>query len=55
MRDPRLIYSLQVDQQLKDGVRMLQSQAHLKDGVIHLCHTSCVRFARVISLSCGGR
>lgn len=30
-----------IDQQLKDGVRMLQSQAHLKDGVIHLCHTSC--------------
>ncbi|KAI0735039.1 PLC-like phosphodiesterase [Earliella scabrosa] len=30
-----------IEQQLNDGVRMLQSQAHLKDGVIHLCHTSC--------------
>ncbi|KAH9858064.1 PLC-like phosphodiesterase [Lenzites betulinus] len=30
-----------ITQQLNDGVRMLQSQAHNKSGVIHLCHTSC--------------
>lgn len=36
-----------VTQQLNDGVRMLQSQAHNKDGMIQLCHTSCVRDARV--------
>ncbi|KAG6866055.1 hypothetical protein C0991_009152 [Blastosporella zonata] len=27
--------------QLNDGVRMLQVQAHLQNGVIELCHTSC--------------
>ncbi len=36
-----------VTQQLNDGVRMLQSQAHNKNGVIELCHTSCVRLTRV--------
>lgn len=30
-----------ITQQLNDGVRMLQSQAHNKSGVIELCHTSC--------------
>ncbi|OSD03202.1 PLC-like phosphodiesterase [Trametes coccinea BRFM310] len=30
-----------ITQQLNDGVRMLQSQAHNSNGVIHLCHTSC--------------
>ncbi|TFK94418.1 PLC-like phosphodiesterase [Polyporus arcularius HHB13444] len=30
-----------ITQQLNDGVRMLQSQAHNKNGVIELCHTSC--------------
>ncbi|OCH96420.1 PLC-like phosphodiesterase [Obba rivulosa] len=30
-----------VTQQLKDGVRMLQMQAHNQSGVIQLCHTSC--------------
>lgn len=30
-----------VTQQLTDGVRMLQMQAHNSSGVIHLCHTSC--------------
>jgi hypothetical protein len=30
-----------VTQQLKDGIRMLQSQVHNKNGVIQLCHTSC--------------
>jgi hypothetical protein len=30
-------------QQLTDGIRMLQIQAHnASDGTIHLCHTSCV-------------
>ncbi|KAH0590970.1 PI-PLC X domain-containing protein [Termitomyces sp. J132] len=27
--------------QLNDGIRMLQVQAHLQNGVIRLCHTSC--------------
>ncbi|TFK36919.1 PLC-like phosphodiesterase [Crucibulum laeve] len=27
--------------QLNDGIRMLQMQAHLQDGNIRLCHTSC--------------
>ncbi|KAH9944272.1 PLC-like phosphodiesterase [Epithele typhae] len=30
-----------ITQQLNDGVRMLQSQAHNKSGTIELCHTSC--------------
>ncbi|KAI0825002.1 PLC-like phosphodiesterase [Trametes gibbosa] len=30
-----------ITQQLNDGVRMLQSQAHNQNGVIRLCHTSC--------------
>ncbi|KAJ7246298.1 PLC-like phosphodiesterase [Mycena haematopus] len=30
-----------VTQQLTDGVRMLQMQAHNQSGVIQLCHTSC--------------
>ncbi|KAL1951400.1 hypothetical protein VTO73DRAFT_549 [Trametes versicolor] len=33
-----------ITQQLNDGVRMLQSQAHNQSGVIHLCHTSCGLF-----------
>ncbi|KAI0756866.1 PLC-like phosphodiesterase [Daedaleopsis nitida] len=33
-----------IEQQLNDGVRMLQSQAHLKNSVIELCHTSCGLF-----------
>ncbi|CDO75487.1 hypothetical protein BN946_scf184935.g23 [Trametes cinnabarina] len=33
-----------ITQQLNDGVRMLQSQAHLSNGVIHLCHTSCTLY-----------
>lgn len=32
-----------VTQQLNDGVRMLQVQAHTKGTTIQLCHTSCVR------------
>ncbi|CAE6493370.1 unnamed protein product [Rhizoctonia solani] len=31
-----------VTQQLTDGIRMLQVQAHLQNGVIRLCHTSCL-------------
>jgi hypothetical protein len=31
-----------VEQQLNDGIRLLQMQAHLENGVIRLCHTSCV-------------
>ncbi|KAJ7689923.1 PLC-like phosphodiesterase [Mycena rosella] len=30
--------------QLGLGVRLLQAQAHLNDGVIHFCHTSCDLF-----------
>lgn len=30
-----------ITQQLNDGVRLLQSQAHNNNGVIQLCHTSC--------------
>lgn len=30
-----------VTQQLNDGIRMLQMQAHNKNGTIELCHTSC--------------
>ena len=33
-----------VSQQLKDGIRMLQMQAHNQDGTIQLCHTACVCF-----------
>ncbi|KAJ6503304.1 PLC-like phosphodiesterase [Mycena vitilis] len=31
-----------VTQQLTDGVRLLQMQAHNSSGVIQLCHTSCI-------------
>lgn len=31
-----------VTQQLNDGIRMLQLQAHNNGGTIQLCHTSCV-------------
>jgi hypothetical protein len=31
-------------QQLNDGIRMLQMQAHLQNGQIRLCHTSCALF-----------
>jgi hypothetical protein len=30
-----------ITQQLNDGIRMLQMQAHNSSGEIHLCHTSC--------------
>jgi len=33
-----------VTQQLNDGIRMLQMQAHNQTGVIQLCHTNCVLF-----------
>jgi hypothetical protein len=33
-----------IPQQLKDGVRMLQMQAHNNSGVIQLCHTTCVLY-----------
>lgn len=31
--------NLDVTQQLNDGIRMLQGQVHLKDNVIHYCHS----------------
>ncbi|KAA1468038.1 PLC-like phosphodiesterase [Dentipellis sp. KUC8613] len=33
-----------ITQQLNDGIRMLQMQAHNLNGVIQLCHTSCALF-----------
>ncbi|KAF8665457.1 hypothetical protein AX16_000475 [Volvariella volvacea WC 439] len=33
-----------ITRQLDDGIRLLQSQAHLENGVITLCHTSCALF-----------
>jgi len=33
-----------ITQQLNDGIRMLQMQAHNQSGVIRLCHTSCSLF-----------
>jgi hypothetical protein len=27
--------------QLNDGVRMLQGQTHIQNGIVHYCHTSC--------------
>jgi len=33
-----------VTQQLTDGVRMLQMQAHNQSGTIQLCHTSCLLY-----------
>ncbi|KIX95948.1 uncharacterized protein Z520_08203 [Fonsecaea multimorphosa CBS 102226] len=32
---------LDVETQLNDGIRMLQFQAHLQNGTMELCHTSC--------------
>lgn len=37
-------FVLVVTQQLNDGIRMLQMQAHLSDSVLHLCHTSCILY-----------
>lgn len=37
-----VLISAQVTQQLTDGVRMLQMQAHNNSGDIYLCHTACV-------------
>jgi len=33
-----------ITQQLNDGIRMLQMQAHNNNGIIQLCHTSCSLF-----------
>lgn len=33
-----------VTQQLTDGVRLLQNQVHLQNGVLRLCHTSCLLY-----------
>jgi hypothetical protein len=30
-----------VTQQLSDGIRMLQGQAHYVNGTLYYCHTSC--------------
>ena len=44
-----------VKQQLNDGIRMLQMQAHNANGTIRLCHSSCVshfsEFVTVIVLN----
>ncbi len=31
-----------VTNQLNAGIRFLQGQTHLKNGVLHMCHTSCL-------------
>jgi len=36
--------TIDIPTQLGMGVRLLQAQAHLNDGVIHFCHTSCDLF-----------
>ncbi|KAF9003923.1 PLC-like phosphodiesterase [Cyathus striatus] len=33
-----------VPTQLRLGVRLLQAQAHMKNGIIHFCHTNCALF-----------
>ncbi|EFI26548.1 hypothetical protein CC1G_15761 [Coprinopsis cinerea okayama7 len=33
-----------LEAQMKMGVRMLQAQSHMKNGVLHFCHTSCALF-----------
>ena len=33
---------ISVTHQLDDGVRFLQAQTHVKNGVLELCHTSCI-------------
>jgi hypothetical protein len=35
---------IDIPSQLALGVRLLQAQAHDKDGVLHFCHTSCSLF-----------
>jgi hypothetical protein len=50
--DRSLTDSISVTQQLNDGIRMLQMQAHNLTGVIELCHTSCVRASRGPLSSC---
>ena len=37
-------FEITVTQQLNDGIRMLQMQAHMQDDVIHLCHSSCILY-----------
>lgn len=40
-----------VTQQLNDGIRMLQMQAHNANGTIRLCHSSCVsRFSEYVAV-----
>jgi hypothetical protein len=35
---------ISLEDQLKSGVRLLQGQSHMKDGQVHLCHSSCDLF-----------
>jgi len=35
---------LDINAQLVAGVRLLQAQAHMNNGVLHFCHTSCALF-----------
>ena len=39
-RDQRISLS----DQLSMGIRLLQGQGHARDGIVHLCHTSCMLF-----------
>ncbi|KAF7316279.1 PLC-like phosphodiesterase [Mycena indigotica] len=36
--------TIDIPSQLNLGVRALQAQSHMKDGVLHFCHTSCILF-----------
>ncbi|KAJ7099253.1 PLC-like phosphodiesterase [Mycena belliarum] len=38
------VQEVDVPTQLGLGMRMLQAQSHIKDGVLHFCHTSCALF-----------
>lgn len=42
LSDTSCLTSAKVTQQLNDGVRLLQMQAHQNSGDIYLCHTTCV-------------
>lgn len=40
--DPRVNQELNVTQQLDAGIRMFEAQTHVLNGVLSMCHTSCL-------------
>ncbi|KAJ7227513.1 PLC-like phosphodiesterase [Mycena rebaudengoi] len=42
--DSATLQEIDILSQLAAGVRLLQSQSHMNDGVLHFCHTSCALF-----------